>query len=159
MKILIVSDSHGRNHHLSRVLDKVGDIDLFLHLGDLEGSEDFIKPFVNCRIEMVSGNNDYFTEIPREKLITVGKYTIFMTHGHLYSVYYGTEKLKEAARARNADIVLYGHTHMPSIDQSDDIIAINPGSITQPRQPGRQPSFILMEIDSKGEAHFTINYV
>ena len=37
MRILIVSDSHGRNNYLSTVLDKVGEIDLFLHLGDLEG--------------------------------------------------------------------------------------------------------------------------
>ena len=94
MRILIVSDSHGRNHHLSKVLDKVGDIDLFLHLGDLEGSEDFINTFVNCRVEMISGNNDYFTEIPRERLITVGNHTIFMTHGHQYGVYYDTEKDK-----------------------------------------------------------------
>ncbi|SET61365.1 YfcE family phosphodiesterase [[Clostridium] polysaccharolyticum] len=159
MKILIVSDSHGRNNYLSKVLDKVGDVDMFLHLGDLEGTEDFIEAFVDCRVEMIAGNNDYFTEIPREKLIQIGKYTIFMTHGHLYSVYFGTEQLKEAARMRGADIVMYGHTHMPSIDQSDDVIAINPGSISKPRQPGRQPSFILMEIDKNGEAHFTINYV
>ena len=159
MKILVVSDSHGRNNHLNTVLDRVGDIDLFLHLGDLEGSEYFIETFVNCRVEMISGNNDYFTEIPREKIITIGKYTVFMTHGHRYSVYYDTVKLKEAAQARNADIVMYGHTHIPSIDMSDHIIAINPGSISQPRQPGRQPSFILMEIDKNGEAHFTINYV
>ena len=159
MKILIVSDSHGRNHHLNTVLDRVGDIDLFLHLGDLEGSEDFIEAFVNCKIEMISGNNDYFTEIPREKIIKIGKYTVFMTHGHKYGVYYDTDKLKEAARAHNANIVLYGHTHIPSIDMSDDIITVNPGSITQPRQSGRRPSFILMEIDKDGEAHFTINYV
>lgn len=159
MRILIVSDSHGRNHYLSRALDKVGDIDLFIHLGDLEGSEDFIEAFVNCRIEMISGNNDYFTEIPREKLITVGKYTIFMTHGHQYGVYYDTEKLKEAARQRGANIVMYGHTHIPSVDLKDDVYAINPGSITLPRQSGRQHSFILMEIDTHGEAHFSINYV
>ena len=159
MRILIVSDSHGRNNYLSTVLDKVGEIDLFLHLGDLEGSEDFIEAFVDCRKEMVSGNNDYFTDIPREKLITIGNHTIFMTHGHRYGVYFGTDKLKDAARERNADIVMYGHTHIPSIDQSDDVIAINPGSITQPRQPGRRPSFILMEIDAKGKTHFTINYV
>ena len=79
MRILIVSDSHGRNNHLSTVLDRVGEIDMFLHLGDLEGSEDFIETFVNCRIEMISGNNDYFTEIPREKIIKIGKYTVFMT--------------------------------------------------------------------------------
>jgi len=159
MKILIVSDSHGRNIYLGKAIDKVGDIDLFLHLGDLEGSEDFVEAFVNSRIEMISGNNDYFTDIPREKLIQVGKYTVFMTHGHKYGVYYDTDKLKEAARSRGADIVMYGHTHMPSIDYSDDIITINPGSISQPRQAGRQPSFILMEIDREGEAHFTINYL
>lgn len=159
MRILIVSDSHGRNNHLNTVLDRVGDIDLFLHLGDLEGSEHFIQTFVNCRVEMISGNNDYFTDIPREKIITIGKYSVFMTHGHRYSVYYDTDTLKEAARERKVDIVMYGHTHIPSIDMSDDIIAINPGSITQPRQPGRRPSFILMEIDKNGEAHFTINYV
>lgn len=159
MRILIVSDSHGRNKFLSQVLDKVGIIDMFLHLGDLEGSEDFIETFVKCRIEMVSGNNDYFTEIPKEKLLKIGKYTIFMTHGHRYSVYFDTKKLKEAAKSRNADIVMYGHTHMPSIDYSGDVIAVNPGSITQPRQPGRKPSFIIMEIDAKGEAHFTINYL
>lgn len=159
MRILIVSDSHGRNNYLSTVLDRVGEVDMFLHLGDLEGSEDFIETFVDCRIEMISGNNDYFTEIPREKIIKIGKYTVFMTHGHMYHVYYGTEKLKDAAKSRNADIVLYGHTHMPSVDQSDDIIAVNPGSISQPRQPGRKPSFILMEIDRHGEAHFSINYV
>ena len=67
--------------------------------------------------------------------------------------------MKDAARARNADIVLYGHTHIPSVDQGDDIIAVNPGSISQPRQPGRQPSYILMELDRHGEAHFSINYV
>jgi predicted phosphodiesterase len=46
------------------------------------------------------------------------------------------------------------------IDLMDDrIYAINPGSITQPRQNGRIPSFIIMEIDIKGEVHFTLNYV
>lgn len=159
MRILIVSDSHGRNNHLNTVLDRVGDIDLFLHLGDLEGSEHFIETFVNCKVEMISGNNDYFTDIPREKIITIGKYSVFMTHGHRYSVYYDTDTLKDAARERKVDIVMYGHTHIPSIDMSDDVIVINPGSITQPRQPGRRPSFILMEIDKNGEAHFTINYV
>ena len=159
MKILIVSDSHGRNVHLGKALDKVGDIDLFLHLGDLEGSEDFIEAFVNCQTELISGNNDYFTEIPRERLIQIGKYTVFMTHGHKYGVYYDLDRLKEVAKSHNADIVMFGHTHIPSIDYDDDIIAINPGSISQPRQAGRQPSFILMEIDREGEAHFTINYL
>ena len=34
MKILVVSDTHGHTKNLERVLEKVGDIDLFIHCGD-----------------------------------------------------------------------------------------------------------------------------
>jgi hypothetical protein len=45
------------------------------------------------------------------------------------------------------------------VEYDKDIIAVNPGSLTFPRQEGRRPSYILMELDEKGEAHFTINYL
>lgn len=159
MKILIVSDSHGRNTYLNMVLDKIQDIDLLIHLGDLEGTEDYIEAMVPCRVEMVSGNNDYFTCIDREKMIQLGTYTVFMTHGHRYGVNFGTEDIKEEARRRGADIVMFGHTHKPCIDTSDDIIAINPGSIAQPRQQGRIPTYIIMEITEEEELDLQLHYV
>lgn len=158
MKILIVSDSHGRHIYLDRIVEKVAPIDLLLHLGDLEGGEEHIKQIAPCQVEMVSGNNDYFTTIEREKVIEIGKYRVFMTHGHRYHVYYELETIREAAAQRFADIVMFGHTHIPLLDQSSGITVINPGSISQPRQEGRKPSYIIMEIDQKGEAHYTINY-
>ena len=54
---------------------------------------------------------------------------------------------------------MYGHTHKPDIDYSDDIITINPGSLSYPRQAGRLPSYIVMEIDRNGEANFVLKYV
>ena len=36
---------------------------------------------------------------------------------------------------------------------------INPGSLSYPRQPGRKPSYIMMELEREGEAHFTIHYL
>lgn len=159
MKILVVSDSHGRHTYLERVIERVGAIDLFIHLGDLEGGEEHIRKIVPCPVEMVSGNNDYFTSIEREKVIDIGTYRVFLTHGHRYRVNYEVETVKEAAAQRFADIVMFGHTHIPMIDQSSPIIAINPGSISQPRQEGRIPTFIIMEIDRQGLPHFTINYV
>jgi len=81
-----------------------------------------------------------------------------LTHGHRYGVYYGTSQIKEAAKARQAHIVMFGHTHIPLIDLMDDIWAINPGSIALPRQRGRIPSYIIMDIDREGKAHFTIKY-
>ena len=60
---------------------------------------------------------------------------------------------------KGVDIVMYGHSHKPVVDIDDGIIAINPGSLTYPRQDGRKPSFIIMELDKNGDAHFTINYL
>lgn len=159
MKILVVSDSHGRNTYLDKVLGTVGPIDLLIHLGDLEGSEDYIEAAAPCPVEMVSGNNDYFTRIEREKMIEVGRYNILLTHGHRYRVNFGLETIKKIARDNCADIVMFGHTHIPVIDYEEGIIAVNPGSISQPRQPGRIPTYIIMEIDRFGDTHFTLNYV
>lgn len=160
MKILVVSDTHGRCYYLERALAKVGPVDMLIHLGDLEGDEDYIQTIAKCPVEMVSGNNDFFTEIPRDKFIQLGKYYVMLTHGHRYGVNYGIAHLKEVALLEGADIVMFGHTHQPLIDLTDDkIYAINPGSITQPRQNGKIPTFILMELDRQGEAHFTLNFV
>ena len=69
------------------------------------------------------------------------------------------DRLKEEGKRRCADIVMYGHTHKPDIDLSDDIIAINPGSISYPRQLGREASYVVMGIDKSGEASFVLKYV
>ena len=61
--------------------------------------------------------------------------------------------------AQGADIVMYGHTHRPVIDISKNIIAINPGSLSYPRQENRKPSYMIMELDSAGEAHFNLYYI
>ena len=48
------------------------------------------------------------------------------------------------------DVVMYGHTHVPYIEIGDDVTILNPGSISYPRQPGRKPTFLIMEIDEEG---------
>lgn len=65
MKILVVSDTHGHTKNLERVLEKVGDIDLFIHCGDLEGGEDYIRALVDVPCYMVAGNNDWFSDLQR----------------------------------------------------------------------------------------------
>jgi putative phosphoesterase len=159
MKVLIVSDTHGRDQYLFETIQKVSPIDLMLHLGDFERGEEDIRALTECPVEFVSGNNDFFSGIPKEKILHIGKYTVMMTHGHRYSVNYSTDIIREEAKRNGADIVMFGHTHVPSIEFMDGIWVINPGSISLPRQPGRIPTFIIMDIDSRGEAHFTLNYV
>lgn len=159
MKVLIVSDTHGRDQNLLKTIQKVGQIDLLIHLGDFCGSEKYIRMIAPCPVEMVCGNNDFFIGLPKEKMIKIGDYSVFLTHGHRYGVYYGTQQIKDAAKERQADIVMFGHTHVPMIDLGDSVWAINPGSMTLPRQRGGIPTFIIMDIDRTGKAHFTLNYL
>ncbi len=158
MKVLIVSDTHGRNHYLIDTINRVAPIDLLIHLGDLESGEEYIKSMLNCPAEFVSGNNDFFNGLPKDKIIHIGKYTVMLTHGHRYGVNFSTGTLQETARRQQADIVMFGHTHVPLIDLTGSVWTINPGSLALPRQYGRVPTYIIMEIDSEGEAHFTLNY-
>ncbi|MFQ9015383.1 MAG: metallophosphoesterase family protein [Lacrimispora saccharolytica] len=159
MKILVVSDTHGHTKNLERVLEKVGDIDLFIHCGDLEGGEDYIRALVEVPCYMVAGNNDWFSDLQREMEISVDDYRIWITHGNNYGASMGPERLLEEAAARNVDVVMYGHTHRPLIEYQDNIVIVNPGSLSYPRQNGRKPSYLIMEIDRDHEAHYTINYL
>ena len=49
---------------------------------------------------------------------------------------------------------MFGHTHRPYLDDSQGIIVLNPGSLSYPRQQGRKPSYMIMELDESGQAHF-----
>lgn len=158
-RILIVSDTHRKNENYLEVLKKCGPFDMVIHCGDVEGSEFTICEAAGCPVEMVMGNNDFFSELPREKEFTIGKYKVWLTHGHNYYVSMDNQTIKKEAGARGVDIVMYGHSHRPVVDYDKEVIAINPGSLTYPRQEGRKPSFIIMEMDSQGEAHFTIHYL
>ena len=160
MRVLIISDTHGRHTGLDRALEEAGDIDLFIHLGDVEGGEEYINAVVDCEKHMVRGNNDFFSHTEAEKEISIGKYRAFLCHGHMYGVSLGTENIKEEARSRKVNVVMFGHTHKPYLEYcSDGLVVLNPGSLSYPRQDGRHPSFMIMEIDRFGEAHYTTNFL
>ena len=159
MKILIISDTHGKHDNLSRVLEQESPVDLLIHLGDAEGYEDYIAKQAGCPLEIVAGNNDFFSDLPREKELEIEKYKVLITHGHYYYVNTGIEEIARLAKGRDLDIVMFGHTHRPLIDYRKDIIVMNPGSLSYPRQEGRRPSYIVMETDQNGDAQFEIRYL
>lgn len=158
MKILVVSDTHRRNENYFTLLE-MHHPDMVIHCGDVEGSEYALSQAAQCPVQMVTGNNDFFSQLPRELELNVGPYKVWVTHGHNYLVYLGSEHIKREARSRGVDIVMYGHTHKPVIDIGDDVTAINPGSLAYPRQDGHRPSYIIMEIDREEKVHYTIAYL
>lgn len=159
MKVLIVSDTHRKNENFFRVMEKVKKVDLVIHCGDAEGAEYGISEAAGCPLQIVLGNNDFFSDLPRELEFMVGRYRVWLLHGHNYYVSMENEMIKKEAIERGADIVMYGHTHKPVVQREDHIIALNPGSLTYPRQEGKKPSYIVMEIDQEGEADFNICFL
>ena len=71
-KIMVVSDTHKHHRNLARALEQAGTPDLLIHLGDAEGYEDYIADMAGCPLEIVSGNNDFFSHLDREKEISTG---------------------------------------------------------------------------------------
>lgn len=158
-RILIVSDTHRRNENYLEIVKEYGPFDRVVHCGDIEGSELTICEAAGCPVEMVMGNNDFFSDLPREKEFMIGGYKVWLTHGHNYYVSMDNQTIKKEAAARGVDIVMYGHSHKPVVEYEKEVIAINPGSLTYPRQEGRRPSYVIMELDDTGEAHFSIHYL
>ena len=86
MKILVISDSHGRNDDVERAISQVKNFDVLIHLGDIERGDDFIRSLVSCPTYMVLGNNDYRLDLPSEQIVEIEGYRFFLTHGHRYYV-------------------------------------------------------------------------
>ena len=123
MRILIVSDTHRRDGNLIEVMEKTAPVDMMIHLGDTEGSEAYFRDWLKndlCVIHVVRGNNDFFSHTESEKEISIGKYRALLCHGHMYGVSLGTENIKEEARARKVNIVMFGHTHKPFLEYCSD---------------------------------------
>lgn len=158
MKVLIVSDTHKRNDNYFTVLEQVRP-DMVIHCGDAEGSEYALTEAADCPVEIVLGNNDFFSDLPRERELEIEGFKIWVTHGHNYYVSMGRENIMREAIAKGIDIVCFGHTHRPVVDKGVDVIAVNPGSLSYPRQEGRKPSYVIMELEQEREPRFSICYI
>lgn len=155
MRILVISDSHGKNDDVKQVIEQVGSIDMFIHLGDVERGLGYIKNLVKCETHMIAGNNDYDIALPDTDSFMIADKKVFITHGHRFYVGSGVERLREYALNNGYDIVMYGHTHVPFLEVGEDVTILNPGSISYPRQDGRQHTFMLIEVDKEGEFHYS----
>lgn len=142
LKLLVISDTHGYIGNAVSLIEELSP-DYIIHLGDMAADCDELRSIYPMRrIICVLGNNDWFCKsYPYEIQTEIGGKKIFMCHGHKYNVKYGIEALTAAARASNADIVLFGHTHCKYIDNSGDMLVMNPGS---------RSSYGVIKIDDKG---------
>ncbi len=157
-KYLVVSDTHGHDDNFFKVLDLEEPLDGIIHCGDFEGSEGKFALAANCPVYFVSGNNDFFADLSRELDFDLDGHRAFLTHGHRYLVSMDLENIRAEGQYRGADLIFFGHTHKPVAKKIGDVYLFNPGSLSYPRQEGRRPSYLVLEIDG-GEISYEIKYL
>jgi len=149
-KVLVISDTHGRTDNLDKILPLVKPLDQLIHLGDVGRDVEYIEVIAECPCCFVSGNNDFYSTLPRERLIKLNGVPIFLTHGHYYYVNSRKDFVRSAAVQRGAKIALFGHTHVPYLEEDETILVANPGSLSLPRQEDYCPTYMLLYIAEDG---------
>lgn len=163
LRILIMSDSHGRNENvelaIAQVREEIGEFQMLIHLGDVGDARE-IESLAGVPCYIVRGNTDYDAKLLNANVIEASGHRIFATHGHLYQVDMRLDLLRFAALENDCDIAMYGHTHVPYLEEDpDDVTILNPGSITKPRQADHRYTYMVMEIDDEDEVTYELRYV
>lgn len=157
-RVLIVSDSHGNNENVRRAIEKAGKIDLMIHLGDVGRDYLQVERMSGVPTYMVAGNNDYGGFLRDMCVIYIGSHKVLLTHGHRQNVNFGVDRLRYLALENECDIAMYGHTHVPFLDEGD-VTILNPGSLTFPRQVGHKQTFMIMEIDEQENITYSFDNI
>jgi putative phosphoesterase len=124
-----MSDSHGNKDAMLKAVT-LESPELILHLGDHDKDCDSIEwEYPEIPLRSVKGNCDRMSDNIEIDEFTLSGKRFFMTHGHLYNVKTGYTYVINSAASRGADILLFGHTHIPYYSKGENITIINPGSI------------------------------
>ncbi len=150
-KIVVVSDSHGDTGAVRYALSMEQPVDMLIHCGDIEDDLDAaLGSGRDYDLKMVRGNMDFArSDLPSFLLFEFAGHRFFVAHGDRYSVSYSVGTLWETAKKYKADVVLYGHTHVPDEVKVKGGIIVNPGSVSRPRGGSRRGYAVLTVEEGK----------
>lgn len=164
MQIGIVSDIHGNADGLRCALDRMGDVDELLCVGDIveefRFSNEAVAILRDRNARCVLGNHDigllgshgeraraaadpelltWLAAQPLDIVTTIEGHQVVMTHAspcppHTQYVLPSTPELKRI-REVEADLVVLGHTHRRMVHRVGRPLVVNPGSAGQARDP------------------------
>lgn len=143
--LTIVSDTHSTDGHRlrGRTLEAVRAAELVVHAGDfmIEGVLDAFED-ESATFRGVYGNNDdeeIRSRLPKARTVEYEGIRFAVTH----TVRGGNTALTLFGKEREADAVIFGHSHRPTAELTGELPLINPGSHAQPR--GNRPAHAELE--------------
>lgn len=145
-KLLVLSDSHNTPQAIKRAIKAEKDVSALIYLGDgLRDLELALTEFPSLRTYAVAGNCDFNALEPQDGLAAFDQVVVFYTHGNLYGVKYDLDTLAQAAKARGAELALFGHTHNPCDEVRGGVRLFNPGSCGHGYTGGSTYGVLLLE--------------
>lgn len=168
MEILVISDTHGRHYAIEEVLSRLNfrpRAVLFLGDGHRDLSVLSAERYAGIEVYAVAGNCDGWSTLtcdePEVRTLVLEGCRIVMMHGHTFGIKYGHGEAIRYAEDQGADVLLFGHTHVPcaymiSAEETASgkpLIVANPGSLGEPRD-GRAASFGVLTV-RKGQFLFS----
>jgi len=146
-KIAIISDTHGFNDYVLKMLEYEKNIDFLIHLGDnIQDYNELCNKMKGLKSLYIIGNHDMEWLEPKEALIKIGNIKIYATHGDKFNIKLGIDDLLKKGKSLDANIILYGHSHIQKCIKKDGILIINPGSISEPREKNCLFSYTILTI-------------
>ena len=159
MKFLIASDIHGSAFYTEKILQiaKQENADKIVLLGDifnhgprnplpteyaplkvaelLNGVKDnliVIEGNCDSQVDTMISEFDFIKDV----VLVSGDKTVLCTHGHVYN--------KDQKPKTKFDAVIYGHFHTGFIEQIDETIFVNAGSVSLPKN-STPSSYVILE--------------
>ncbi|QFU84102.1 metallophosphoesterase [Natronorubrum aibiense] len=143
--IAIFSDTHSRRGHEleGEALATAREADVVIHAGDFTSPAALEAFRDECeRFYAVHGNADSAPirdRLPTETVVEADGIRVAVTHRRDG----GEMGLAMFGRSNAADVVVSGHTHRPTVVETEDCLLLNPGSHADPR--GNRPGFAVLE--------------
>ena len=142
-KVIVISDSHGNKKAIDKIFEEF-EFDHLLFLGD--GISDLGIYANDERVKVVRGNCDFFSNEKVDNCVVVDNVVIFMTHGDKYGVKSTLRYLYDQVKELKPDIVCFGHTHQFFNQLIDNILFLNPGSLSSTRG---NSDYLIINIEGK----------
>ena len=137
-KIAVISDTHGSLR--PKAVASFKSAELILHGGDIADQKTFDRLNECARVIAVRGNCDkeWAKELPQEVSLELYGRKIYMVHN----------KKQMTPKAKEADLIIYGHSHRYEETEEDGRLLLNPGS-GGPRRFGRTATMAVLEINEE----------
>ena len=153
MKFAVMSDSHGHTDNVSRLAARLiqSGIRTAIHLGDDYDDAEALREAGLELIRVPGVFSPYYQDpaIPNRIITELGGLKIMLTHADAPHENDRPEDRDPSGLAADEkpDLVFFGHSHRPALEDREGILWVNPGHLKPEDKKGAPPSYAVIDTD------------